>query len=157
LGLAYISSEDHRQAFVWPVGLAGTVPLWIAAILMWSHSDPVGAERAVAIAIAYAAIVLAFLGGSRWGSAIALPSRTLFYRERLMSILPGLAGLAALFTPSVIALTLLVSMFLWQALWDLTSAQDGRLPYWSGMLRVTLTTICVPALLAMLGRVLFAL
>ncbi|NNE24345.1 MAG: DUF3429 family protein [Rhizobiales bacterium] len=156
MSTAFLSSDDRRSNFVWSIGLAGSVPLWIAAVLMWSHADPVSAGRAVAIAIAYAAVVLAFLGGSRWGSAIAIPSRPLFYRERAMSIVPGLAGLAALFLPPAIALTLLVSMFLWQALWDVTSAEDGRLPYWSGMVRATLTAISVPALLAMLGRVLFA-
>ena len=152
---AYTTSNDNQPVLIWSIGLAGTVPLWIAAVLLWSQVDPVNAERAVAMAIAYAAIVLSFLGGSRWGSAIALPNRALFYRERAMSVIPGLAGLTAMFLPPVIALILLVCAFLWQALWDLTSAEDGRLPYGSGMLRVTLTTVAVPALLAMLGRVIF--
>ncbi len=144
--------DETRPTLIWPLGIAGTLPLWIAAILLWSHVDAVDAQTAVTLAVAYAAIVVAFLGGTRWGSAIALPNRLLFYRERFMSLVPGLGGLTALFAPPVIALTLLVSVFLGQALWDLTSAEDGRLPYWSGIFRTTLTALAVPALLAILTK-----
>ncbi len=147
---------DHPMpVFAWPLGLAGTMPFWIAAVLLWSHVDPVSASRAVALSIAYGAVVLSFLGGTRWGSALVAEDRLRLFRDRLLAIVPGAAGFAAMFMPPVIALNLLISLFLWQALWDLTSAQDGRLPYWSGMLRVTLTALTVPALLAMLGKIIF--
>jgi hypothetical protein len=152
--LAQITLTDERPQVAWLLGVAGTLPLWICAVLAWSHSDPVGTHRAVAISIAYSAVALGFLGGTRWGSAIVAGERLDFLRERLCAIAPGLAGLAAMFLPPVVSLTLIVSMFLWQALWDLTSAEDGRLPYWSGMLRVALTAITVPALLALLARLL---
>ena len=54
--------------------------------------------------------------------------------------------------PPALALMLLISAFMGQALWDLTSAEDGRLPYWSGTLRAALTALTVPALLAILAK-----
>lgn len=154
MNLTFPAASNIRPALSWSLGIAGSAPLWIAAVLLWSYADPVGTEWAIAMAIAYAGIVLAFLGGTRWGNAIALPDDALYYRERLISLIPGGAGLAALFLPPIIALVLLISVFLCQALWDLTSAEDGRLPQQSGVLRAMLTILCVTALLAVLGKIL---
>ena len=152
MGLSHTAYDARQPGFVWSMGLAGLAPLWFLAVLAWSHSDPIDAPQVTAIAIAYAAIVLAFLGGTRWGASVALARKCLFLRERVFSVLPGCAGLAAMFLPPAVALMLLVCAFMGQALWDLTSAEDGRLPYWSGTLRAALTALTVPALLAILAR-----
>ena len=154
MGVVQIASADNRPQIAWLLGIAGTVPLWLCAVLAWSFSDPISEQRAVAIAIAYGAVVLAFMGGTRWGTALITTQRMVFLRERACAVAPGIAGLVAMFLPAVAALTLIVSMFMWQALWDLTSAEDGRLPYWSGVLRVALTAIAVPAILAMICKLL---
>ena len=63
-------------------------------------------------------------------------------------------GWAALMMPAIPALSLLVAGFLMQSLWDVTSAQEGRLPGWFGKLRAILTSLAVTALILMLGRLL---
>jgi hypothetical protein len=98
------------------------------------------------MSIAYGAVVLSFLGGARWGHAVRAG-------DRLLAVLPGLAGFCAMFLPPVVAIALLIAVFLWQSLWDLISAQDGRLSYQSATNRIAFTSMVVPALLAMLGKV----
>ncbi len=134
------------------LGLAGVLPFWLAALLFWSHADPVGTSTAAALAIAYGAVILAFLGGVRWGLAIATPGRAPAAATLVLSVLPALAGFAAMFTPPLFALAVLVSGFLLQALWDVIAADHGRLPQWFAMLRMILTALVVPALLLLIAK-----
>jgi hypothetical protein len=70
--------------------------------------------------------------------------------EFATSVLGSLAGLAAVFMPELLGIGLLISGFLMQALWDVTSVEAGRLPAWFGKLRMGLTAGAVIALIAML-------
>ena len=137
------------------LGLAGVLPFWLATMLFWSHADPVGTSPAAALAIAYGAIILAFLGGVRWGLAIAPCGRVPAAGTLTLSVLPALAGFAAMFTPPLFALAVLVSGFLLQALWDVMSADNGRLPQWFATLRMILTALVVPALLLLIAKMAF--
>ena len=56
----------------------------------------------------------------------------------------------ALTLSAVPALALLIAGFLLQALWDVTSAEAGRLPGWFGRLRMILTGGAVVSLVAAL-------
>lgn len=134
------------------LGLAGVLPFWLAAMLFWSHADPIASSPAAALAIAYGAIILAFLGGVRWGLAIAPSGRAPAAATLFFSCLPALAGFAAMFTPPLFALAVLVSGFLLQALWDVISADSGRLPPWFANLRMILTALVVPALLLLIVK-----
>ena len=121
------------------LGLAGLIPFVAGAASLWSLLPPIGAEAGLKLVIGYGAIILSFLGGIRWGTAIGPYDGARQALEFSASVLGSLAGLAAIFIPSVPALTLLIAGFLMQALWDVTSVEIGRLPAWFGKLRMVLT------------------
>lgn len=153
-----MSSDDENTIPRAPLilGLAGALPFWAMALAVLATDSALIAAFAVKGGIAYGAVILSFLGGIRWGEALKPYGK----RERAfaftLSVVPSLAGWAALMMPAIPALSLLVAGFLMQSLWDVTSAQEGRLPAWFGKLRAILTSLAVTALILMLGRLLIA-
>ena len=135
------------------LGLAGLIPFAAGALSAWSPSWPLAPETGAKLTISYAALILTFLGGIRWGTAIGPYGARRQGLEFLGSVLGALAGLAALFLAPVAALTLLLAGFLMQALWDVLSVEEGRLPQWFGKLRMMLTAGAVLALIAALVAV----
>lgn len=119
------------------LGLAGLIPFAAGALLLWMPEvAPMIGDRLI---VGYGAIILTFLGGIRWGTAIGPYDGQRQSFEFTASVLGSLAGLAALFLPAIPAMTLLIAGFLTQALWDITSVEAGRLPRWFGKLRMLLT------------------
>jgi hypothetical protein len=126
--------------------VAGAASQWMALPLLTP-------DAGLKLIIAYGAIILSFLGGIRWGTAIGPYDSRRQGLEFTASVLGSLAGLAAIFIPPVPALTLLISGFLMQGLWDVTSVEAGRLPSWFGKLRMLLTAGAVISLIAALVAV----
>ena len=128
-------------------GILGIIPFWsapIAALLAPSWTGVAAAVEAV-----YAALILSFLGGARWGLAVrdASPNPVVVG----LAMTPTLAGLAVLvFTHGemrVQLLALAAALTLSWA-WDF-SAKD--LPPWYGRFRTVLTLgavggLCVGAM-----------
>jgi hypothetical protein len=132
------------------LGISGLIPFFAAAVLAWT-SGPYQ-SWAVTAGLAYGAVILSFLGGIRWGTAIGPYSASRLTREFSLSVLPSLAGWAALLMPPLPALCLLIAGFLMQALWDVMAVEQGRLPSWFGRLRSILTAGAVISLLVLTGR-----
>ncbi len=135
----------------WPLGLMAVAPFWMAVGGTYVPGLADG-ERISALAVAYGALVLAFLGGTRWGAALLPQNRRLLTVQRAIATTFPAAGLASLLLPTVTGLAILLCFYLLQALWDLVSAEDGHLPYWSAMTRVCLVGAIVPALLILIGH-----
>jgi hypothetical protein len=147
--------SDHLASAPIPVsalalGLAGLIPFAAGALALWAPLPILTSELGLKLIVTYGAIILSFLGGIRWGTAIGPYDGGRMSFEFSASVLGSLAGLAAVFLPSVPALTLLVAGFLIQALWDVTSVEAGRLPNWFGKLRMVLTAGAVISLVAAL-------
>lgn len=136
------------------LGLAGLIPFAAGAILQWVPVFGFSEETGLKLIVTYGAIILSFLGGIRWGTAIGPYDERRQSLEFSASILGSLAGLAAVFLATVPALALLIAGFLMQALWDVTSVESGRLPQWFGKLRMLLTAGAVISLVAALVGVL---
>jgi hypothetical protein len=135
------------------LGLAGLIPFAAGAAALWIPLQPLTPESGTKLVVSYGAIILSFLGGIRWGTAIGPYDTRRQGLEFAASVLGSLAGLAAVFIPSVPALALLITGFLMQALWDVTSVESGRLPGWFGKLRMLLTAGAVVSLTAALVAV----
>lgn len=135
------------------LGLAGLIPFIAGAVSPWVPLPALSPENGLRLVIAYGAIILSFLGGIRWGTAIGPYDTRRQGLELSASVLGSLAGLAAVFLPQVPALTLLIAGFLMQGLWDVTSVEAGRLPQWFGKLRMLLTAGAVISLTAALVAV----
>lgn len=133
------------------LGLAGLLPFAAGLAMQWVPLAWLGADGGIRLTILTGALLLAFLGGIRWGAAIGLyPGR----RQSVDFVLGAsgvAAGLAAALIHAIPAVTLLIAGFLVQALWDVTSVESGRLPLWFGRLRMLLTAGAVVALIAVLA------
>jgi hypothetical protein len=146
-----VSSQIPSTALL--LGLAGLIPFLAGAASQWVALPLLTPEPGLKLIIAYGAIILSFLGGIRWGTAIGPYDSRRQGMEFTASVLGSLAGLAAVFIPPVPALTLLIAGFLMQGLWDVTSVEAGRLPSWFGKLRMLLTAGAVISLIAALVAV----
>ena len=135
------------------LGLAGLIPFAAGAISQWAALPLITPDTGLKLIVGYGAIILSFLGGIRWGTAIGPYDTRRQSLEFSASVLGSLAGLAAIFIPPVPALTLLIAGFLMQGLWDVMSVEGGRLPSWFGKLRMLLTAGAVISLTAALVAV----
>lgn len=154
---ANATNGNHAQGRI-PVsalalGLAGLVPFLAGTVALWTALPLLAPALGHQLVVSYGAIVLAFLGGIRWGTAIAACDARRQAFEFPAGVLGSLAGLAAIFLPPIPALTLLITGYLMQGLWDVTSVESGRLPLWFGKLRMLLTAGAVIALIAALVAV----
>ena len=128
------------------LGLAGLLPFWLPLLVLNIDTELRVPSRALLIQMGYGAIILSFLGGIRWGAALKLPRGPLQSTLFVLSVLPSLAGFAALLLPSTAGLVLLIGGFLLQGVWDVQSVQHNELPAWYATLRAILTTGAVLAL-----------
>lgn len=139
-----------REAPPFPVliyGLLGLIPFLLPPVLAWAH--PPFAELALSIQAHYAAMILSFLGGARWGLAASRPAPG--FAVVSLSMIPTLAALALLEMPSPFRgwqLFGLAFALAAQWAWDLLSPY---LPPWFARLRTVLT---LGAIVGLLGGVL---
>jgi hypothetical protein len=136
------------------LGAAGVVPFTVCAILQWYPHPILPPQRALTVCLVYGAVILSFLGGIRWGTAIGPYGPPRPARDFTLSVLPSLAGWAAPFLPPVVGVSLLITGFMLQALWDVVSSETGRLPAWFGTLRAALTVAVTLPLIAILLKLL---
>lgn len=151
-----VTDSDRFRPVALALGLAGIVPYWLAALIVLTDLGPLEADWVVWAVIAYGAVGLAFLGGIRWGFALRSAGDRRQAWELTLSTGPSLAGFAALMTPPVIGVSVLIAGLLAQALWDQICADTGRLPVWFARLRMVLTCLAVVPLLAILGLLVLA-
>jgi hypothetical protein len=122
-------------------GLLGLVP-FLAPPLVGAVM-PAAKPMAASILALYAALILSFLGGARWGLAIGRPVPDPLVVS--LAMLPTLAALALLLAPEPIRLPGLAAGLALHWLWDLPSASP---PAWYPALRSILTAGAVVGLLA---------
>lgn len=137
-----------RVVLAW--GLAGVIPFWAAPAVMLAA--PAWAQAAAVIQAAYAALILSFLGGARWGMAVTSSAPDPVTVG--LSMTPTLAGLGLILLlhgePNLLLMALAAALTLaW--IWDLRAAEVAA---WYGRLRGTLTLGAVSGLC--LGSVLIA-
>jgi hypothetical protein len=95
------------------LGWAGVLPFVGLALAAWW---PDARDPAMRAFLAYGALILSFLGGARWGRAMAAGAGT---GQFAASVIPSLWGwLAWLLLPPVPALCLLAGGFALVAWWD---------------------------------------
>jgi len=100
--------------------------------------------------VTYGAIILSFLGGVHWGLAMAQgpgPGRASVSSRLVISVIPSLAGWAALLLPdrtSLLMLAVSVAAMLWI---DLLATRRGEAPPWYPKLRIPLTIAVVASLM----------
>jgi hypothetical protein len=126
----------------WLLALGGLVPfVAMTAVLLYAGRDFIAFRQLILAYAGYSATILAFLGGIRWGAALAPAARR--PSTLILSVLPALAAWLLLFLPSPWLFAGFALLFLLQGLWDALAARGGRLPRWFGRLRMVLTAVVV--------------
>jgi ABC-type proline/glycine betaine transport system permease subunit len=132
----------------WLGGLGAAPFIGLAGAMPFLEAEP---RRLVAHAlVAYGATILSFLGGVHWGLAIGSPTKTEHGKlpaRLVLSVIPSLAGWAALLVPEMsglFILTVAIAAMLWI---DIRATRAGQAPPWYPKLRVPLSGVVMAALL----------
>ena len=135
------------------LGLAGLLPFAAGALAVWCPIELVATLGTRALG-AYAAVILSFLGGVRWGAAL-FDEEALSRRSPLaLAVLPSLVAWVALLAPPAPRLALLLAGLVGQWALDRGAVRAGALPGWYGRLRAILTAGAGAATLAGLAAAL---
>ncbi len=127
------------------LGLSGLIPFWGLAIGLLLRGA-FGLQPAVldAALATYAAVIVSFLGGMRWGLAVHASDAGANY---LVAVLPSLVAWALLAAPEPWRLVGLGITALALGPIDLGLVRSGMAPAWFGRLRIVLSTGAGVALL----------
>jgi hypothetical protein len=66
------STTESAPLSLWGIALLALAPFLVSAIL-FAYGEPAFAPQALTVLLTWSAVVLAFLGGVRWGLETALP------------------------------------------------------------------------------------
>lgn len=144
------------------LGFGGVIPFVGTSVVIWTMWPSEMGQTALQAQLVYAAIILSFLGGIRWGSVM---QRLGHFKRRApeglakelsLSVVPTVVAWIALFGPAEAALIVFVLFFVAQAASDLRAVRAGEAPDWYQPLRLQLTLFVCAALLASLIRLLIA-
>lgn len=124
------------------LGLAGVLPFAIGMVVYAAGGIWI-VDQAFALrsTLGYGAVILSFLGGTRWGMGVLLANEDKRDARLSLSVLPSLLGWVALLLPAFPALVLLAVAFAAQGAWDVGDAADDGAPSWFAHLRTVLTAL----------------
>lgn len=130
------------------LALAGYLPfvalgVWLVAIA----NDHVWRADTILLLKAYGAVILSFLGGIRFGLAVAADDETM-RSAMAASVLPALIAWIGFWLAEPASFALLAVAFAAQGAWDSLSAHRGETPAWFGRMRVILTGLVVVVMVA---------
>ena len=127
------------------LGILGLIPFVIGGVGVWLAGLGDLRFALPLIVIAYGCLIASFLGGVRWGAAMQNndrdPHSGKLSRHLVMAIVPTLIALIAFMLPLPQAFTLLIILFVAQAVLDINSAHQGDMADWYAPLRLLLTLI----------------
>ncbi len=130
------------------LGIAGALP-FVASVVMLLFVENPAVKPVLALQV-YAAVILSFLGGVRWGFAIhdkAVLSLESQSRQLLISVLPSIVAWLAMLVPEIPSLIILALGFSALLAVDLSSGRSGFFPAWYAQLRIPLSVAAVSTLL----------
>ncbi len=114
------------------LGLAGAIP-FVAFAAARALGWPTLAGFPVTTALlGYGAVILSFLGGIRWGSALNEPDGVRQGLQLTLSVVPSLVAWAALLMPPERGLVILLFGVIAQGVSDAGLARTGQYPAWFG-------------------------
>lgn len=122
------------------LGYAGLIPFITFSIGSWITLPYI--PDAVQILIAYAAIILSFMGAIHWGQAMSRAGQQ-HGKYFIASVIPALTAWIALLLPDTLALVVLLCGFIALYAYDRTVKISQAFPDWYIPLRKTLTLVVV--------------
>jgi hypothetical protein len=148
-----MSAEAKPQRFVVGIPPAASVfaygallPMAVGVVLIASNGiGSLGRADVTTGFLAYAALLLAFHAGTRFGHALRVTGVTVAV---IASGAPLVAAFVSLWLPDRLAAGLLALAFAAQGAWDVWSADRARLTAWYGRLRLRTAPVAVLLLVA---------
>lgn len=116
-------------------GFAGLLPFAAALLLALLGANDTQRALGLQAFVAYAAVILSYLGGIRWGAALGLPGA----RALALAVAPALLAFGLLLLPPRDALPLFALAFAVVGLFDVLRPVDGHWPGWFRRLRLQLS------------------
>lgn len=135
------------------LGLAGLIPFVAGAVAVWLF-EPMAARVAQDMQVAYATVILSFLGAVHWGAALSRPEGAHSWGWMGWSVTPALLAWFSVMMAPESALMALMACYLAAFAVDMQAVKKGLLPLWYLSLRRVLTTgafLCLGATLLRLG------
>lgn len=121
------------------LGLAGLLPFLATLLLTLLARNEQQRALALQAFVAYAAVILSFLGGIRWGAALSAPTP----RQFGLAVLPSLLAFGLLLLPPRDALPLFALCFAVVGGFDVLRRADAHWPGWFRALRLQLSVAVV--------------
>ena len=132
------------------LGYAGLIPFVVFSIGSWISLPTV--SDATPILIAYAAVILSFMGAVHWGFIMAR-SDGQYSIHLIASVIPALVAWVALLTPVMSGLALLLSGFITLIIYDWSVDKKLGFPDWYVPMRIKLTLVVMLCLVTTLMAV----
>ena len=120
------------------LGYAGLIPFITFSTGCWVPLPYV--TDALSVLIAYAAIILSFMGAIHWGMAMSATDKG-HSQFMIVSVIPALAAWVALITPVIPALVILLFGFIALYLYDSAVEKSQDFPAWYVPMRRDLTIV----------------
>jgi hypothetical protein len=122
------------------LGLSGLIPFWVLAFGLGAPGLRPWDSAALDFAlVTYAAVILSFLGGIRWGMAVAKSERPDAAMHYVISVVPSLVAWALLILREPLRLGCLGGLALLLGPIDQRLVPAGYAPPWFGRLRLILS------------------
>jgi len=138
------SEASRLPALAAQLGYAGLIPFVTLSIGMWALPEAYQAQASSAL-LAYAAIILSFMGAAHWG--IAITGEKIDGWQMGMSVIPALIAWFASFTSPMINYSILIVAFAGLCVYDGRMVKQGKAPAWYPKLRTPLTAVVVASLI----------
>lgn len=125
------------------LGYAGLIPFVVFSTGCWIALPLVSDARQ--ILIAYAALILSFMGAIHWGIAMTYGDepRSKYF---IASVIPALVAWPALLLPEKLAFVILILGFILLIGYDWYVNESQGLPYWYIAMRNNLTVVVIACL-----------
>lgn len=130
--------KSKTANLAWALSLAGFIPFGFLAIAVLS----LGATNEFFASLfdifkVWSALILSFLGGIRWGFAIA--HEPFENRNLALSVIPSILAWFVLLLPDAYTILALLLLFCIHGAWDSFYINQGKVAPWFGKIRITLT------------------
>ncbi|MAK10420.1 MAG: DUF3429 domain-containing protein [Rhizobiales bacterium TMED83] len=139
-----------RSALI--LGVLGLVPFVAGGVLVWLPQVQNIAPTIPPLVFFYAALIVSFLGGVRWGAAMQNRAMgAVLARELCASVVPTLITLACYILSLPAAIAMLLVLIISQGLVDILAARQNKLVGWYAPLRLLLSGVAGAALVSTLA------
>jgi len=139
-----VSEASRLPPLAAQLGYAGLIPFVALSLGMWLLPESYQGQASTAL-LAYAAIILSFMGAAHWGLAIA--AEKVDGWQMGLSVIPALIAWFASFASPMINYSILIIAFAGLCVFDGRMVKQGKAPAWYPKLRTPLTAVVVASLI----------